>query len=707
MFARQAAGALALLLVAGCGGSGGSGASSAPTIGTATGTPGAGSSAGQGTSGSRSASIAANVSSLSVSASTAQSAPTASISITAQISGAGEIYVGIEAPTTTIASVSGEGGYAADFTITFKSPAPFGAGTYHDTMTVYGCYDPACTQQVSNSPLTIPVTYTVTLAPPQVTSISPTATPAGGSALTLQVDGTGFTPQSVIEWNGTPLQTQFASPIELDAQLSSADVAMADVAAITVANSVSSSDPGAPGSSATFTVTGVSPDRVAADGPKFLLTVIGQGFTSSSVVQWNGSSRPTTFVSANVLRAQIGASDIAAAGTASVSVQNAGRAGSMVGSVSIESMPAPKDSVAFQINPQHSGSISFDSLSFPTGATWSVDVGGNPSYALIADGKVFVTTRTIGGTQPQGTLVALDQATGATAWGPIALSGNLTAAYDNGSVFVSTGSQVQAYNAQTGAAEWSASAPAGSAYTSVVAANGLVVAVSDPNSSSTSAFNEDTGLILWRLRVFSGVYPTVTTDGIYLSGVGVTLDVDPATGDIIWQNQPAYSNSHDSIAVATNGVLYSLDTAEFGSDNGTELDAASGSVLGGFNAYYPPSIGAQTGYFLEGNALQGGTLSAVDLGTGTALWTFTGDGQLMSPPILVNGYVFIGSSSGTVYALDGSSGTVVWQQNVGAAIAAGPGWGIDVPASGLSAGDGLLVVPAGTKVTAYTLSTNP
>ena len=47
---------------------------------------------------------------------------------------------------------------------------------------------------------------------------------------------------------------------------------------------------------------------------------------SDSVVRWNGAPRTTTFVSATQLTAQIPATDIAAAGTASVTVQNPGGA---------------------------------------------------------------------------------------------------------------------------------------------------------------------------------------------------------------------------------------------------------------------------------------------------------------------------------------------------------------------------------------------
>jgi hypothetical protein len=66
------------------------------------------------------------------------------------------------------------------------------------------------------------------------------------------------------------------------------------------------------------------------------------------------------------------------------------------------------------------------------------------------------------------------------------------------------------------------------------------------------------------------------------------------------------------------------------------------------------------------------------------------------------------SALGNLYALDASSGAQLWTKNLGAPIA-GPATGgyANQGATGLSAGDGLLIVPAGNKVTAYVLSTNP
>jgi subtilisin family serine protease len=68
------------------------------------------------------------------------------------------------------------------------------------------------------------------------------------------------------------------------------------------------------------TVSSLSPAQVTVGGPAFTLTVNGTGFVSSSVVKWNGSDRPTTFVSSSQLRAAISDADIASNGVASVKV---------------------------------------------------------------------------------------------------------------------------------------------------------------------------------------------------------------------------------------------------------------------------------------------------------------------------------------------------------------------------------------------------
>ena len=68
------------------------------------------------------------------------------------------------------------------------------------------------------------------------------------------------------------------------------------------------------------TITSLSPSRTSAGTAAFNLTVNGAGFVAGSEVRWNGVARPTTFVSGTQLRAAITAADVAAPGSAQVTV---------------------------------------------------------------------------------------------------------------------------------------------------------------------------------------------------------------------------------------------------------------------------------------------------------------------------------------------------------------------------------------------------
>jgi hypothetical protein len=69
-------------------------------------------------------------------------------------------------------------------------------------------------------------------------------------------------------------------------------------------------------------ITLLFPSRTGVGGPSFALMVNGGSFVSSSVVLWNGSTRPTKFVSNSQLQASISATDIATGGSAQVTVVN-------------------------------------------------------------------------------------------------------------------------------------------------------------------------------------------------------------------------------------------------------------------------------------------------------------------------------------------------------------------------------------------------
>jgi hypothetical protein len=64
------------------------------------------------------------------------------------------------------------------------------------------------------------------------------------------------------------------------------------------------------------------PTTIVPGGSAFTLAVNGTGFATNAVVNWNGSPRPTTFVSSSSLQASITAADIAKAGTGTITVTN-------------------------------------------------------------------------------------------------------------------------------------------------------------------------------------------------------------------------------------------------------------------------------------------------------------------------------------------------------------------------------------------------
>ena len=74
-------------------------------------------------------------------------------------------------------------------------------------------------------------------------------------------------------------------------------------------------------------LTSVSPTSAIAGSPGFTLTVTGANFAGSSVVQWMGSTRPTTYVRSTQLQASIPASDITSSRIAQISVATAGPGG--------------------------------------------------------------------------------------------------------------------------------------------------------------------------------------------------------------------------------------------------------------------------------------------------------------------------------------------------------------------------------------------
>lgn len=161
---------------------------------------------------------------------------------------------------------------------------------------------------------------------PSITSLNPPSGVVGGGAMNLIVNGTNFTPASVVKWAGADRPTTFVSDTQIQAAIGAADLAFAQVVSVQV---VTPPPGGGSSNVVNFAInnpvpilTGLSPNTKVAGGQAFTLTLSGSKFVGASKVLWNGQQRNSIYVNANTLTATITAADIATPGTFPVIVRN-------------------------------------------------------------------------------------------------------------------------------------------------------------------------------------------------------------------------------------------------------------------------------------------------------------------------------------------------------------------------------------------------
>ena len=155
----------------------------------------------------------------------------------------------------------------------------------------------------------------------------------------LMVSGTGFTPSSIVQFNGQSRQTTFISATRLQALILAGDVVTGSTFSVTVMNPVSGAPNeedagGITGNSVVVTVLNPVPviERIgpasAVKGKGALtLETEGAGFVTVSVLKWDGSDRTTIVLSQNRVRGQITAADTEVEGVGLISITNPGPGG--------------------------------------------------------------------------------------------------------------------------------------------------------------------------------------------------------------------------------------------------------------------------------------------------------------------------------------------------------------------------------------------
>lgn len=332
-----------------------------------------------------------------------------------------------------------------------------------------------------------------------------------------------------------------------------------------------------------------------------------------------------------------------------------------------------EDATAFQIDAAHSGGIAFAAgFSAPLVKKWSFDTGGAVGYPLIAQGQAYVVSN-------QSNVYAIDLATGKKKW-IHQLGGNANAgAYDNGTLFYESLSGVlTALKTKNGKQAWQVVVDSDTSQPWVVAVNGSVY-IGGPAATSV---DEKTGHKNWEVGVEGTDSGIAFGDNlIYAGGPTQYYGINP-DGSVQWLNSGCCEGGGGINVSYANAQVYLVDQ---GTGNFV-LNDKTGAKTGVFSGNTPPSfysIGSRS-YELE---INNGQLVSVNAKTGSVAWTYV-NADLSGRAIAINGQPVVAAGS-VVTMLDGKKGKVIWQADVGDQI------------TSLTAGDGVLAVGAGNKVSAY------
>jgi outer membrane protein assembly factor BamB len=186
-------------------------------------------------------------------------------------------------------------------------------------------------------------------------------------------------------------------------------------------------------------------------------------------------------------------------------------------------------------------------------------------------------------------------------------------------------------------------------------ANGVVYVGSDDDY--LYALNASTGALIWKYYAhYSAEYaPAVANGVVYAFTAGAVVALNANTGALIWQEHT--TGGYGSGITVLNGTLYVACGR-----NAYALDAGTGNLIWqsqdiGVVDNSQPAVA--NGKVYVGS--EDGGLYALNASTGAVLWVAP-LGQVNSSPAVANDMVFV--SAGPVFALNADTGTIIWSYSI-------------------------------------------
>lgn len=174
---------------------------------------------------------------------------------------------------------------------------------------------------VANAGTSASVTYSIVVAVPSITSITPTTVTSGDNGFQLTVTGTNFSAASIVSVNGVPRSTSQNINGALVTNVSATEIASPGTLQVTV------TDNGATSAATPLTVfapqiTNVNPPSMTAGVLSQTVVVTGTSFLSTSKIVFKGNDLVTTLNPDGTLSATINGSDLITPGSYALNVRN-------------------------------------------------------------------------------------------------------------------------------------------------------------------------------------------------------------------------------------------------------------------------------------------------------------------------------------------------------------------------------------------------
>ena len=167
-------------------------------------------------------------------------------------------------------------------------------------------------------------------------------------------------------------------------------------------------------------ILSLDPPSASSAGPAFTLAVHGSNFLPTSVVSWNGAPLVTSYLSATELTAAVPSADIAAAGSASVTVANPAPAGASSAALFDVTAPGEQPLAPTGVTAEpwpYTAIVAF----IPPASDGGVAITG---YTATADGAAWIS-----GSGPGSPIMVQG---GPETWGGASYQFQVTATYSDG-----------------------------------------------------------------------------------------------------------------------------------------------------------------------------------------------------------------------------------------------------------------------------------